>query len=572
MRPALLSAVTLFGTLSCTAPELDEDVLRTALQSSPRLVTDADHQGPPVAPGDTGPARFVEALDETFRTQRIRQSIAFVDQFYRAPGSDGYEATLDRLRELLEADGFSPDGEIYRLMELEGPITSSSWVAGQRVESPSWNPRSARIAIERSNGDSRVLHSFDDESDRDRTMLPINAPSCDVRGPVKFHLEEVEEGDVLVIEAPLSRHLMRRARSLGAIALLSASYESFNVDPTGAERHLDFVQYRQLCYPLDLPVGQISPRSYRALQAAEEIDRDVEVSFQATVEWKERPLRTLVATIVGAERPDECVAISSHVNEPGAGDNASGVVGMQEAAHALAEAIRTGKLERPARSVVFIWGDEFRMTQAWLEADLRKTVVGISADMLGQSPNRTGAIALLERGPDPGAVRPLNPDVHTPWGAGEVDPESLVPDGLAVVGRCAMVDVGLHAGEWMTRDHPWEGGSDHDIYLASGIPSMLIWHFTDFTYHSNLDRMEMIDLDELRHSCVAVLATALAVADPQPTDLERYLASLDLEREVRVQAALGADDAELAESWQEWCTGARHWLRELCLGLDEEDR
>ena len=271
-------------------------------------------------------------------------------------------------------------------------------------------------------------------------------------------------------------------------------------------------------------------------------------------------------------RSEKCVAISSHVNEPGAGDNASGVVGMQEAAHALAAAIRSGAIPRPARSIVFIWGDEFRMTESWLAAGLRKTIVGISADMLGQSQNRTGAIALLERGPDPGAVRTLLPDVHTPWGAGEVDPATLVPNGLAVVARCAMVDVGVHAGGWVTRDHPWEGGSDHDIYLARGIPSMLIWHFTDFTYHSNLDRMEMIDLDELRHSCCAVLAAALAIADPLPTDLERYLASLDLEREVRIQAALGADDEELVQSWEDWCTGARHWLRELCLGLDGEDR
>ena len=38
-------------------------------------------------------------------------------------------------------------------------------------------------------------------------------------------------------------------------------------------------------------------------------------------------LRTLVAAVVGSERPEEAIAIASHVQEPGAGDNASGIAG-----------------------------------------------------------------------------------------------------------------------------------------------------------------------------------------------------------------------------------------------------
>ena len=109
---------------------------------------------------------------------------------------------------------------------------------------------------------------------------------------------------------------------------------------------------------------------------------------------------------------------------------------------------------------------------------------------------------------------------------------------------------------------------DQHIYFGRGIPSLLLWHFTDFSYHSNLDRFDMIDLAELRRSCITVLSIALSVADPRPTDLERYLASLDHERDVRVEAAQAADDDELAQSWRDWCTGARHWLRELCLGVE----
>jgi hypothetical protein len=195
--------------------------------------------------------------------------------------------------------------------------------------------------------------------------------------------------------------------------------------------------------------------------------------------------------------------------------------------------------------------------------------------MTGESREKTGAIALLERGPDPGAIEPLVPDAHTPWGKAEVDPASLVPNGLALIARCALLDVGTLPGEamqgWETADHPYEGGSDHDVFIARGIPAALIWHFTDFAYHTSLDRLEHVDAAELRRTGVALMATALALADPRPADLDRYLRSLNEERNVRVAAAEGASMPALADQWRAWCDGARQWLRIECLRIPAEE-
>jgi len=49
-------------------------------------------------------------------------------------------------------------------------------------------------------------------------------------------------------------------------------------------------------------------------------------------------------------------------------------------------------------------------------------------------------------------------------------------------------------------------------------------------------------------------------------DLNRYLESLRIDRRVRLRAAEEAGNEELAGQWTEWFDGARHWLRELCLG------
>ena len=83
---------------------------------------------------------------------------------------------------------------------------------------------------------------------------------------------------------------------------------------------------------------------------------------------------------------------------------------------------------------------------------------------------------------------------------------------------------------------------------------------------------------ELRGELDLIVLKALA-AEPEERygspaelarDLERYLDSLQEEERVRVDAALAAGDDELAVQWRTWCRGARGWLRNLCLGIDEE--
>jgi hypothetical protein len=309
-----------------------------------------------------------------------------------------------------------------------------------------------------------------------------------------------------------------------------------------------------------MPTAQISCRSLTRIRDAMAGGADVRLAFRADVDFEVRPLRTLVAAVVGDERPNEAVAIVSHVQEPGACDNASGAAGLGESAVVLARLVLEGRIDWPARTVVFVWGDEFVQSRAWLGSTERHPVAGFSSDMTGESYEKTGAIALLERNPDPGALLPLAPDEHTPWGAGKVTDADLNPNALAVIARCAMADVAREAGGWVTADHPWEGGSDHDEFIQVGIPAVLFWHFTDFAYHTSLDRIEMIDPAEMRRTQVALLASAYAVADPRAEDNERYLESIELEREERVAAAVAAGRNDVAVSWREWALGSARWI------------
>jgi hypothetical protein len=186
--------------------------------------------------------------------------------------------------------------------------------------------------------------------------------------------------------------------------------------------------------------------------------------------------------------------------------------------------------------------------------------------MTGESGERTGARALLERAPDPGALLTLAPDFHTPWGTTPVAADDIVPSGLAVIARSALADVCLLATDWAPAEHPYEGGSDHQVFLERDIPAVLFWHFTDFAYHTSLDRLEHVDAGEMQRTGAALFATALALADPLPLDLDRYLWSLRLETDLRVGTCEAAGASDVAERWRAWSKGARWWLCELCLG------
>jgi aminopeptidase YwaD len=563
MNRSLLGA--LLSALCCTLPActgLDPE-LRSLVEQTAQQDGQNKHLGPPVEVADTGTARFVKTLYDGFKPHRALELVTFIDRFYRAPANRGFDEVLARVDKTLREVGF--DGQDQRLQV--------SFIKVADVED-AWTPVSGKLVLKVEGEESRVLHQFSKSEDVDRVMLPINTPSCHIEAEVALRLDDVKKGMLLVTNVDAAQ-VKSRALNRGAVGVISASLRPFNEDTTGAKRHLEAIQFRKQDSADDMPAAQISPHSLEVIEAAVERAHKrgakVKLEFQAEVLTEKRPLRTLMAVIKGAKRPGEAVAMVSHVQEPGANDNASGVAGLAESVRALVEALRENKLAWPDRSLVFLWGDEFRQSECWLNTTTMKPVAGISSDMTGQSFEATQAIALLERNYDPGAIKVLPPDFHTPWGAGQVSPEEIKPNGLALIARCALADVSmLEGGKWRTAEHPFEGGSDHDKFLQRGIPAVLFWHFTDFTYHTSLDRMQFVDADEMRRTGVALLATGLGIACAEPGDLDRYVQSMERERLMRIQACEDAEDIDLAEMWDSWSVGTREWLRNLCLGIDEK--
>lgn len=529
------------------------------------------HAGPKVITGVSGPARFVEPLHEGFNLKRAWDLVSFADGFYRAPANDGYTAVLAEIEKRLVEAGYGKQAG-FELERIEVELQAKHWDAKERLPCQAWTPVSGKVELVGSDGARRALHTFSAPGDRDRTILPTYTPSASVEGPIALGLDTLQPLGVLVTDSAPSASILQRAKDLGAVAVVSSFLEPYNVDPFANGLEQDAIQFRVLPCGAPLPVWMISPRSFASIREALGKDAQVRIALESKVELAERKLVTLVARIVGRERPDECVVVASHVQEPGACDNASGVAGLCESAVSLAKLLQNGKFERPSRSIVYLWGDEMRQTTSFLDSTKLRTIAGLSADMIGESREKTGAIALLERMPDPAAVVALPPDQHTPWGKAEISGGSIRPNGVALIARCAILDVAAFEGGWQTGEHPYEGGSDHDKFIERGIPAALFWHFTDFTYHTSLDRLDMVDPSEMRRMGVSVQAAALALADPQPGDLDRYLRSLNEEENMRCRAADVAGESETVQAWHDWCRGTREWLRVECLRIPSTQR
>jgi hypothetical protein len=319
-----------------------------------------------------------------------------------------------------------------------------------------------------------------------------------------------------------------------------------------------------------------------------------------------------VAEIKGSTKADERIFICAHVQEPGSNDNATGVASLLQLATALKTMVDNGDIERPERTITFMWGDEMNMATYYLDShpdEKAKIIASLDMDMVGEDTEQTGGAMRIEKTPDPSAVYNYTldtlpwedgsayneyfadtdgnfvrlPDSHTLWGAGDFD--NLFNTGFY------LNDLYMYATQTVIDNHdstfkvevcPYEGGSDHSRFLEQNIPALLTWHMTDYTYHTSVDTLAMSSATEMENVGITTLAAALVMANATDENvdvavelldevhkaaLERfdveeqntinhriYVDALEVDEDSEVdkyEAAL-ANEIEVLEAWEQW--------------------
>ena len=285
-----------------------------------------------------------------------------------------------------------------------------------------------------------------------------------------------------------------------------------------------------------------------------------------------------IAEIKGSLHPEKRVLICAHVQEPGCCDNATGVASLLGMATQYKKMIDEGKINRPACTITFMWGDELNMGDYWMDGHPDETydlIAALDMDMTGEDPEKTGGVMRIEKTPDPSAkynysrdavpwnepdssvASPLYPyydenymddlgrfvrlpDHHTIWGGGGYN--GMYSDGfylndLYMYTASTVID--RHDKKFQVEFCPFEGGSDHETFLERDIPALLTWHFTDYVYHTSSDTLYMASPREMENVVLTTLTTAIMM-----TDLcEREEAAMDVLAVVR-EAAMNRMELE----------------------------
>jgi hypothetical protein len=493
------------------------------------------------------PARaeaLYQAIAARVDTKVAMDTVTFMAPLWRLAGNPAYDRSIDFIAERLAAEGLAPQVETYDH-------------SGQ-----GWDHQFGSVTIE-GDRDGPVL-----SREQDRLALCINSFSTVPGGTVlslvdvgagaasDFEGKDVK-GALVLGDAAVGPLWTRAVRERGAAGVVSTQIAHY----THPESTPEILQWGSIPYDeARRSFGfKATPRAAARLRKALAAG-PVRVRVEIASTFHRGRNRTLVAEIAGATRPDERVVLVAHVQEPGANDNASGSATLLSAALAIHDAIRRGAIAAPARTITFLWLDEIRGSEHWVNQDparARRVAAMMSLDMTGQDTAKTGGTFLIEKMPDPSAIYPRPSDPHSEWGAGEVDRSwvrgHLLNDlHLAVALRRAR-DTG-----WVVRTNPYEGGSDHTVFTRAGVPALLNWHFTDRYYHSNLDTIDKTSPATMGHVATVVATSASFLASAGTPDAGALIELLDEAERARLATEVkNAAGDEIIAAWKQWYAEAR---------------
>ena len=484
-----------------------------------------------------------EAVYSAISTRVDRQPamdvVTMMAPLWRLPGNPAFDQSKKFIHDRLVAAGLAPRFETL-------PDSTNGWeyVRGTlRLGGPSGD-----ILL------SRETH---------RVALAINSFST-AAGGATFRLVDAGRGDsdaaydgkdvkgaVVLADGSLGR-AFPHARSRGAAGVISTDVAGY----TKPGETPDVLQWSNIPYDEAARTFafKATPRVARRLRDAlaagpVNVHADIETVFHR------RPLRNLVLDIPGGGKPEERVVMFAHIQEPGAGDNATGCGTLLSVALALQSAMHSGALPRPSRTLTFIWGNEISGSDRWVKADaerVKNVLAMLSLDMTGEDTAKTGGTFLIEKSPDPSAVWPRPSDPHSEWGAGSIDRSTVHGSFLNDLHLAVSLRRARDTG-WVVRTNPYEGGSDHTTFTRAGVPALLNWHFTDRYYHTNLDTLDKVSPAEMQHVGIAVATTAMFLASADASDVAPTVKLMEAARDARFETERANNATqEIMDAWRTW--------------------
>lgn len=500
------------------------------------LIGQADGQSkPPLLP-----ETVVASLANELSGETAKRNLEFISRQHRMRASKGISTAAQFVAEQARSYG------LENVEILKFPADGKTFYGTQKAR-PAWNAEFAELWEMGQDGRPRTLFASWDAMP---LVLAQDSESASVTAELVDVGTGTSEGDyagrdvrgklVLVSAQPEAVYRLAVER-YGAAGILSYAQnqrtawfgENDNLIRWG---HLDsFTATKTFGFMLSL-------KQARGLQAR--LARGEKIAFKAEVRAGREPgtydIPTAVIRGSDPKLREEEIAFSCHLDHPrpGANDNASGCVTILEVGRTISKLTREGKLERPRRSIRFIWPPEIEGTLAILNArpDITKRVKAvIHMDMVGGGPE-TKAVFHVTRGP--ASLPSFINDVAEAFGefvneqsyrhaSGESVPYPLVaPEGGKEPLDARMAEFSM--------------GSDHQVYTDSsfGIPAIYLNDWPDRYIHTNYDTPANIDPTKLKRAGFIGGASAYFLADFNISDASAMWQVMKLRRLQRMAQVL----------------------------------
>ena len=276
-----------------------------------------------------------------------------------------------------------------------------------------------------------------------------------------------------------------------------------------AQGYLHMIQYVGL-WPnaenLDKSTFGFSISRKHALELIELLKKGTKVLVQAKIKANlyDGKMHVLSTKIEGKENPKEEIILITHICHPApsANDNASGSALLLEVYRTIVSLIKEGKIEKPQRTIRFLWVPEFHGTIPWIKEQIKEEsfnpVFCINLDMVGEHPALVGYPFTFNKA-----------SVSTPSYLND-----LITDVIELVkDNPETIEQGGWQFPWNYRIKPFAGGSDHLIFNEepTRIPSVMFGH-PDTFHHTNLDTIEKVDPTTLKRVGTTTATTVIASA------------------------------------------------------------
>ncbi len=471
-----------------------------------------------------GQEELVKNLEQELSGEIAKRNLEFISRLHRMRGSRDYDKAIEFIATKLT------DYNLESIELIKIPVDGEIMYGTQKSRA-NWNVNFAKLwELEEQNG---VWENKTKIADWE--AIPMVVAQDSKSGEVIATLVDVGSGvsQEDYIDKDVKGKLVLTSSQPGSIASLA-------IDTYGAAGIISYAQNQKTAWWKENEnlirwghfdyfantqafAFMVSLKQVRNFQ--ERLSRDEEIWLHAKVETETTSGNWQVLTTVIKGTDDtlsnEEILFTCHLDHPrpGANDNASGSMAILEIARTLKALIDQGKIERPKRTIRFLWSPEIEGTTALLNYKPEfaiRTKFNIHMDMVGGGPV-TKAIFHVSRGPM--SIPSFINDVAESFGGFLNQTSIAYASGEQINYPIVEQQGGKEPLNAILGN--FHMGSDFEVFTEGSfkIPSISLHDWPDRYIHTNLDVPANIDPTKLKRSSFIAAAAGFYIANFSENDV-----------------------------------------------------